>query len=81
MTSEVVRSGAADTFEFLGVLSAYLGGFNLLPFPALDGGRLIFLAFEATSRRRADAKIEAGVHAIGLLMMLGFIGFLTYTGR
>jgi regulator of sigma E protease len=81
MTSEVVRTGASDTLEFLGVLSAYLGGFNLLPFPALDGGRLIFLAVEATSRRRADAKVEAGVHALGLLMMLGFIGFLTYTGR
>jgi regulator of sigma E protease len=81
LTSEVVQSGAADTFQFLGVLSAYLGGFNLLPFPALDGGRLLFLGFEATSRRRADAKIEARVHAVGLLMMLGFIAFLTYSGR
>jgi regulator of sigma E protease len=81
LTSEVVQSGAADTLQFLGVLSAYLGGFNLLPVPALDGGRLLFLGFEATSRRRADAKIEARVHAVGLLMMLGFIAFLTYSGR
>jgi len=81
LTSEVVESGAANTMQFLGVLSAYLGGFNLLPIPALDGGRLLFLGFEAASRRRADAKIEARVHAIGLVMMLGFIAFLTYSGK
>jgi len=78
MTREVVESGAANTMQFLGVLSAYLGGFNLLPIPALDGGRLLFLAFEAASRKRADAKIEARVHAVGLVIMLGFVAFLSY---
>jgi regulator of sigma E protease len=78
-TAGAVRTGAGPTLHFLGALSAYLGGFNLLPFPALDGGRLIFLAFEAASRRRPDAKIEARVHAIGLLMMLTLIAFVTYT--
>ncbi len=78
LTSEAVQSGAAITMQFLGVLSAYLGGFNLLPIPALDGGRLLFLVFEATSRRRADAKIEARVHAVGMIMMLSFVAFLTY---
>jgi regulator of sigma E protease len=77
-TSEVVESGAGNTLLWLGELSAYLGGFNLLPIPALDGGRLLFLCFEAASRRRADAKVEAGVHAIGLVMMLTFVLFLTY---
>jgi regulator of sigma E protease len=74
-----VRSGPGDAFQFLGQLSAYLGFFNLLPFPALDGGRLLFLAFEAASRRRADAKVEAKVHAVGLLMMLTLIAVVTYT--
>jgi regulator of sigma E protease len=78
-TAEQVRSGAGDAFKLLGMLSAYLGGFNLLPFPALDGGRLLFLGFEAASRRKADAKIEAKVHAVGLLMMLTLIAFVTYT--
>lgn len=78
-TAGAVRIGAGATFHFLGALSAYLGGFNLLPFPALDGGRLIFLAFEAASRRKPDAKVEARVHAIGLLMMLTLIAFVTYT--
>jgi len=78
-----VKSAAQDGvhtyLKLLGLLSAYLGGFNLLPFPALDGGRLLFLGFEAASRRRADAKIEAKVHAIGLLMFLTLIAFVTYT--
>jgi regulator of sigma E protease len=71
------RDGIHTYLGFLGVLSAYLGGFNLLPVPALDGGRLLFLLFEAASRRRADAKIEAKVHAVGLLMFLTLIAFVT----
>ena len=73
------KDGAHTYLKLLGALSAYLGGFNLLPFPALDGGRLIFLLFEAASRRRADAKVEAKVHAIGLLMFLTLIAFVTYS--
>ncbi len=77
--ASAARSGASDYLKLLGGLSAYLGGFNLLPIPALDGGRLIFLLFEAFSRRKADAKVEAKVHAIGLLMFLTLIAFVTYT--
>jgi regulator of sigma E protease len=73
------RDGIHTYLVFLGVLSAYLGGFNLLPVPALDGGRLLFLIVEALSRRRADAKVEAKVHAIGLLMFLTLIAVVTYT--
>ncbi len=78
-TAGAVRSGAGATFHFLGALSAYLGGFNLLPFPALDGGRLLFLGFEAAARRKPDAKVEARVHAVGLLMMLTLIAIVTYS--
>jgi regulator of sigma E protease len=70
--------GPGDFLQFLGALSAYLGAFNLLPFPALDGGRLLFLGAEAVSRRKPDAKLEARVHAVGLLMLLTLIAFVTY---
>jgi regulator of sigma E protease len=59
--------------ELLGTLSAYLGAFNLLPMPALDGGRLMFLAYEGIARRKPNARIEAHIHAIGLLMFLALI--------
>ncbi|CAN5162874.1 RIP metalloprotease RseP [soil metagenome] len=71
--ASAVQSGWGDAFKILGALSAYLGGFNLLPVPALDGGRLMFLGFEAVARRRPDRKIEARIHALGLLILLGII--------
>jgi regulator of sigma E protease len=77
-TAKQAKIGPGVLLQFLGMLSAYLGAFNLLPFPALDGGRLIFLAAEAATRRKPDAKIEARVHAVGLLMLLTLIAFVTY---
>lgn len=77
-TAHQAETGPGRYLHFLGILSAYLGAFNLLPFPALDGGRLLFLGAEAVSRRKPDAKIEARVHAIGLLMLLTLIAFVTY---
>ncbi len=53
-------------------LSVYLGLFNLLPLPALDGGRLAFLVYEMVTRRRANPKIEATVH-MGGIMVLGVL--------
>ena len=73
------KDGTGDYLFILAVLSAYLGGFNLLPVPALDGGRLIFLGAEAASRRKPDRKMEARIHAIGLLMMLALIAIVTVT--
>ena len=77
-TAKQAESGPGALLHFLGALSAYLGAFNLLPFPALDGGRLMFLGIEAASRRKPDAKVEARVHALGLLVLLGVIAFVTY---
>jgi regulator of sigma E protease len=66
-----------EYFTLLAILSAYLGGFNLLPFPALDGARLAFLGYEAVTRRKPNAKVEAQVHAVGLLMLLALIFVVT----
>ena len=77
-TARVAKLGPGQLFHFLGALSAYLGAFNLLPFPALDGGRLMFLGVEALSRRRPDAKIEARIHAFGLLVLLGLIAVVSW---
>ncbi len=76
-TAKAVRRGLPDALGFLGALSAYLGGFNLLPFPALDGGRMMFLGYEAATRRRPNARVEAQVHFVGLAMMLALIVVVT----
>lgn len=71
------KSGWGELIELLGQLSAYLGAFNLIPFPALDGGRLMFLGYEAATRRRANPRIEAVIHGVGLIMLLGLMGYVT----
>jgi len=71
--AKTVDLGIEDFLGFMARLSAYLGGFNLLPFPALDGGRLAFLAYEAVARRKPNARVEAHVHALGLLMFLALM--------
>jgi membrane-associated protease RseP (regulator of RpoE activity) len=73
-----VRIGPGALLEFLGLLSASMGAFNLFPVPFLDGGRLLFLGVEAVSRRKPDAKVEARVHAGGLIVLMLFMAFATY---
>lgn len=76
-TSRAAETGPHVYLLWLGVLSAYLGGFNLLPIPALDGGRLMFLIYEAVTRRKPNARVEAHVHALGLLMLLALIAVVS----
>ncbi len=78
-TSKAASEGWLSFVSFLGMLSAYLGGFNALPFPALDGGRLAFLAYEAVTRRKPNARIEVMVHALGFAMLLTLIAIVTFS--
>jgi len=76
----VAQQAEKGVFAFVHILiaiSVALGSFNLLPFPALDGGRLVFLGYEIITRRRANERIEAAVHTVGLLFLLGVIALVT----
>ena len=75
--AKVAGMGVVELLFILGSISAYLGAFNLIPFPALDGARLMFLGYEAATRRRANARIETHIHLIGLFMMLGLMFYVT----
>jgi regulator of sigma E protease len=55
------------------LLSVYLGLFNLLPLPALDGGRALFLGIESVTRKRVNPRIEAAVHTAGFVLLLGVL--------
>lgn len=70
ISADTVNMGSEWFFNFLAFLSLNLAFLNLLPFPALDGGRLIFLAIEAISRRPVPQKLELIVHGIGIMMLL-----------
>ncbi|HVY48609.1 MAG TPA: M50 family metallopeptidase [Minicystis sp.] len=76
-TAKAAESSWTEFCYILGIISAYLGAFNLIPFPALDGGRLMFLGYEATTRKRPNARIEAHIHAIGLVMMISLMVYVT----
>jgi len=78
-TSKAASEGWVSFVFLLGVISAYLGGFNALPFPALDGGRLAFLGYEAITRRKPNARIEVVVHALGFAMLLTLIAVVTFS--
>ncbi len=71
-TAEVAKSGVYYLMKWAGILSINLGIMNLLPIPALDGGRLMFFAVEAVRGKPIDRQKEGMVHFIGfaLLMLL-----------
>jgi regulator of sigma E protease len=64
------------TLELIAALSISLGVFNLFPFPALDGGRIIFLLPELIFRRRVPARVENFVHGVGMTVLLLFMVYV-----
>jgi regulator of sigma E protease len=81
-TGQFVRYGMSTAsiepiLYFIAVVSAALGLTNLLPIPALDGGRLLFLAVEAIRGRRIEPAREGMVHLIGFGLLLLLVGILT----
>lgn len=76
----VAQQAEKGIYPFVFILiyiSVALGYFNLLPFPALDGGKVVFLGYEIITRRRPNERIEAAVHAVGLLFLLGVLALVT----
>jgi len=74
------EAGAAGAEIFIytaAALSIMIGVFNLLPFPALDGGRLLFLVFEAVRRRPVDPKREGYIHLVGFALLILLLLTLT----
>ena len=71
-------SGLLTALTFMALLNVLLGVFNLLPLPALDGGRLIFLSFTLITRRPVNQRIENAVHMVGFIILLGLLLLLTF---
>lgn len=78
MIGTTIKRGWIDAFEFLAILNVYLCLFNLLPLPALDGGRLVFLGYELATRRRPNPKIEAAVHMAGFVVLFLLMIVVTF---
>ena len=77
ITGLVAQTGILNTLQFIGVLSVNLAVINLLPLPALDGGRLVFILYEAITRRRPKPSFERWVNAAGMAFLLLLIILIT----
>jgi regulator of sigma E protease len=77
ITAEVARQGWADLLELTAILSLNLAVINLLPIPALDGGRLLFVLIEGVRRKRIPPEKEALVHLAGFALLLGLMFLIT----
>jgi regulator of sigma E protease len=76
--SQQAQSGFWQVVMIAGLLSLNLGLFNLLPIPALDGGRLLFMLVEAIRGRAIDPNKEGLVHLVGFALLMLFAVVITY---
>ena len=78
LVGEYADIGLMSLFLFAGMLSVNLGVMNLLPIPALDGARLLFLLVEAVRRKPIDPEKEGFVNMVGFMLLLGLMLVVTY---
>lgn len=78
MTSKVSERGLDQIFIFAAMLSLSLAVFNILPIPALDGGRVVFVIAEIIRGRKVNASTEQLFHGLGFLALLVLMVFVTY---
>ena len=80
-TTQVMTQAVSAGFDSLLLVAMFitvnLGIFNLLPFPALDGGRIVLLGLEAIRRKPLPKKVEAGINAAGLIILLALVAVVT----
>ena len=70
---EAAKQSLANILPIMALITINLGLFNLLPIPALDGGRLLFILIEMIARRPVPQKYEAAVHTVGFVILLIFM--------
>ncbi len=77
ITTEAAKFGVLTLVNFVGILSVNLAILNIVPFPALDGGRLIFVIAEGIFGRKVLPKVETAIHTVGMVILLMLIFAIT----
>lgn len=70
ITTQAASLGALTLINFVGILSLNLAILNIIPFPALDGGRLLFIGIESLFGRKVLPKAEALIHTVGMVILI-----------
>ena len=78
MMTQAVQIGTAYYLQFIALISIYLAIFNILPIPALDGGKLIFLGIEAIRKKPVSQKIEQNIIGFFFLLLIFLLIFITF---
>ena len=78
LVGDAVNLGFLYVVQFTAVLSVIIAVINYLPFPALDGGRVLFLIIEAIRRKPVNQKLEATMHNIGFALLMVLVLIVTY---
>lgn len=71
-------AGINNLISIVALIAINLGVMNLLPLPALDGGRIVFALFEQLTGKKVNEKYEGMIHTIGLILLMIFIGLVTF---
>lgn len=78
ITSSAIAQGLISFISWMAILSVNLGVINLLPIPALDGGRIVFLGYEGITRKPVNKKVENSLHILMYFLLLGLLFFVTF---
>lgn len=73
----VAAENLLNVLPIMALITINLGIFNLLPLPALDGGRILFILIELITKKPVPQKYESWVHTAGLIILLGFMLIIT----
>lgn len=76
-TGQAIKFGKNAVLELIALLSLNLAIMNILPFPALDGGRLVFVIYEWVTKRRVNQKIEQYTNLVGIIILLSLAALIT----
>lgn len=76
--SDIAKKSPVNLIYLCSVISMNLGIFNLLPIPALDGGRIFFQIIELVLHKPVNRKLEHWIHTVGLLLLFAFMIFITF---
>jgi regulator of sigma E protease len=76
-TGQIIPLGFIFMLRFIAIFSVNLGIVNILPFPALDGGRILFVIIEKLKGSPVSQKVETVFHSIGMLILLSLMFFIT----
>ena len=77
MSGQAAKNGLMTLTYFLGFISINLAVFNLLPFPALDGGWTVILLIELITRRKVPDKVVGAANYVGFMILIGFMIVVT----